>query len=244
MATTRCLTFRESTRKFTSPISNQIKPILTRVRSNIFLRFAKRTALEVIQRYYFYNYLIYVHSINITCALYVKSREEERAQLFSAAHRKRNTRRINSRATFRVLSLVYCFRGLYLRRINGSYREPGRLQTKSTMLFPEMKTYRAAIRDADVSVILVCRCRETRNEEERLSTAENSIWKSDPVLRISASIYQSRKDHAPVMDTADSTWTPYRVANRNQKPYQPPGLIERRFAVTEGSLFPHVGFLI
>lgn len=58
---------------------------------------------------------------------------------------------------------------------------------------------------ADVSVILVCRCRETRNEEEHLSTAENSIWKSDPVLRISASIYQSRKDHAPVMDTADST---------------------------------------
>jgi len=108
------------------------------------------------------------------------------------------------------------------------------------MLFSEMKTYRRA----DVSVILVCRCRETWNEEERLSTAENSIWKSDPVLRISASIYQSRKDHAPVMDTADSTWTPYRVANRNQKPYQPSGLIERRFAVAEASLFPHVGFLI
>ena len=39
----------------------------------------------------------------------------------------------------------------------------------------------------------------------RLSSRENSIWKSDPGSCISASIYQPRKDHAAVMDTADLT---------------------------------------
>lgn len=42
-------------------------------------------------------------------------------------------------------------------------------------------------------------------EGKRLSSRENSIWKSDPGSCISASIYQPRKDHAAVMDTADST---------------------------------------
>lgn len=139
---------------------------------------------------------------------------------------------------------IYRFWSLHLHRFLRKWLVP-------SILLPSGRSRRCYSRrwkhtvQTDVSMILVCRCRETRNEEERLSTAENSIWKSDPVLRISASIYQSRKDHASVMDTADSTWTPYRVANRNQKPYQPPGLMERPLLpITEASLFPHVGFLI
>jgi len=139
---------------------------------------------------------------------------------------------------FHLNLLLLKFASATLFHINSSYRQLRRSRRCYS------RRWKHTAIQADVSVILVCRCRETQNEEERLSTAENSIWKSDPVLRISASIYQSRKDHAPVMDTADSTWTPYRVANRNQRPYQPPGLIERRFAIAEASLFPHVGFLI
>lgn len=41
------------------------------------------------------------------------------------------------------------------------------------------------------------------------------------------------------MDTADSTRTPHRVANRNQKPYQPSEGVynAHRFTVTTASLF-------